>query len=279
LRRRIGIRFGAIRFKTYVGLVFRATASSASLLLAAALVACGRPQPAPEPASPREAAYMAPPAVAAAQVVAGGVVRLSGSAPAGALVRLASPEGQAAAATADAEGRWSLRLAPSPVARLLALSARSGGRSAPGEGYLLLGPGGEAAVLRAGASALRLDRANGPGVAAIDLDSEGGALVSGWADAGTDVAIRLDGGASAAARSDEDGRFSLSLPRLAPGPHRLEAAGVNLQQSLGFDATPPQPLEAAPLRAQVTPEGLRAEWLAPGGGVQATLLIHSRSGS
>ena len=103
--------------------------------------------------------------------------------------------------------------------------------------------------------------------------SSGG--MSGWAAPGTDVALRLDGGPSAEVRADDAGRFSYTLPRLPAGQHRIEALGVRLTQTLGFDNAPPAPLARGPLRSQVFAEGLRADWLTPGGGIQSTILTHA----
>ena len=128
------------------------------------------------------------------------------------------------------------------------------------------------ALLRAGASALRLDRPSGSRIASVDFDSEGGVLLSGWAAAGTDVAIRLDGRLAGDARTDEDGRFVYAWPRLSRGPHRVEATGVAFTDEIAFDITPAAPLVGGPLHSQLTPQGFRADWLTPGGGVQSTIL-------
>jgi hypothetical protein len=194
-------------------------------------------------------------------------------------VRLASFAGEAFAATADSAGVWSLSLPRSSQPRLFALSARVGGRIIHAEGYLLTGPAGEAALLRAGASALRLDQSSKPGLAALDLDAAGGGLVSGRAASGSEVALRLDGGGAGQARADEIGRFSYSLPTLTPGLHRIEVSGVRLQQALAFDATPPAlPADGSPM-VRATPQGLRADWRTPAGGVQSTILFNRRSAS
>jgi hypothetical protein len=96
--------------------------------------------------------------------------------------------------------------------------------------------------------------------------------VSGWAAAGTDVAIRLDGRSAGEARADPDGRFSFAIPRVSGGPHRIEATGVGFIDEIALDSSPAAPLADRPLRSQLTGQGLRADWLTPGGGVQSTLL-------
>jgi hypothetical protein len=244
-------------------------------IVAALLICLGGCQ-APSPRASGEVAegdagYVSPPAVVEASVSAGGVL-LRGEAPAGAQVRLASPGGQAATTRADGKGVWRLLVATSPAAQIFGLSAEDGARRVQAEGYLLVGPHGETALLRAGTGALRLDRPGGSRIAAVDFDAEGGALLSGWAAAGTDVAVRLDGRALGDARTDPDGRFSFPISRLSPGPHRIEATGVGFTQGVDLDATPAAALADGPLRSQLTERGLRADWLTPGGGVQSTLL-------
>lgn len=253
--------------------VFRGKAQIAAALAALVLSSCHQQAPAPpdEASSESEAGYVAPPAATAAQASQAGV-SLSGEAPAGASVRLATPTGEAVTTHADAQGRWRLDLPLDGQVRIFGLSTESGGRRVQAQGYLLVGPRGQAAVLRAGASALRLDHARGSRIATLDFDGEGGALLSGWGAAGTDVLVRLDGKPVGEARADDAGRFSLSLPRLAPGGHRIEATGVAFTDTIAIDASPAQPLVGGPLHSQLTQQGLRADWLTPGGGVQSTLL-------
>jgi hypothetical protein len=190
-------------------------------------------------------------------------------------VRIGEPRGEVFTVRADPAGRWILSLPKSPAARIFGLSVEVEGRAVQAEGYVLVGPDGETALLRAGTSAVRLDAPQGPGIATLDIDAAGGGLLSGWAEPGSDVAIRLDGAAAADARSDDGGRFSFTLPRLSAGPHRLDVAGVKMQEALAFDAAAPTPLDQGPLRATMTPAGLRADWLTPGGGVQSTILARS----
>lgn len=217
------------------------------------------------------AGYLTPPAPLAAAPSARGV-ELSGQAPAEARVRLATPGGQALTTRADGDGRWRIDLPASGEARIFGLSAESGGRRVQAQGYLLVGPRGQTALLRAGAAALRLDHAAGSRLTSVDFDSEGWALLSGWAAAGTDVAIRLDGRPVGEARADDSGRFTLWAPRLSPGPHHIDAAGVAFTDELVLDATPAPPLVGGPLHSQVSRQGVRADWLTPGGGVQSTVL-------
>jgi hypothetical protein len=248
---------------------------TAAALLAALSTGLGGCRPPPERAAgdavDGDAGYVSPPAVSAATPAAGGVL-LQGQAPAGAEVRLASPGGAAATTRADSRGRWRLQVASGGAAQIFGLSAQDGARRVQAQGYLLVGPGGETALLRAGTTALRLDKPGGARIAAVDFDAEGGALLSGWAAAGTDVAVRLDGRAVGDARTDPDGRFSFAISRLSAGTHLIEATGVGFTQTIAVDATRAAPLVDGPLRSQLSQRGLRADWLTPGGGVQSTLL-------
>ena len=240
----------------------------------AALAGCGAapPQPVGEAAAAGDPGYVAPPSVIEA-VSAAGVVVLKGAAPPDAQVRLAAPAGGVLDARADDDGRWKLRLPVHADARIYGLSAESAGRKVQAQGYVLVGPSGETALLRAGAGALRLDRSEaGQGIATVDFDAEGGGLVSGWASAGTDVAVRLDGRLLGEARAGADGRFSYALPRLAQGVRRIETSGVGFTDAIQVDVTPPGLLTSGPLLVRPTLQGLRADWLTPGGGVQSTVL-------
>lgn len=252
--------------------MFPGKAQIAAAALLAGLSGCHAAAPGPAGAGGvSDAGYVAPPSVTLATPAAGGVV-LSGEAPASAEVRLSSPAGEAMTTRASADGRWRLELPSAREARIFGVSADSGGRRVQAQGYLLVGPRGQAALLRAGAGALRLDRPAGPRIAAVDFDADGGALVSGWAAAGTDVAIRLDGRSAGEARADANGRFSFAISRLSGGAHRIEATGVAFIDEIALDASPAAPLADWPLRSQLTRQGLRADWLTPGGGVQSTLL-------
>ncbi|CAN7356905.1 hypothetical protein LJR219_002062 [Phenylobacterium sp. LjRoot219] len=252
--------------------MFPGKAQIAAAAVLAGLGGCHAAAPGPSAGAAADAGYVAPPSVTEAAGGADAVI-LHGAAPAGAEVRLATPAGELLTTQADAAGRWRLQLAPGREARIFGLSAESGGRRVQGQGYLLVGPRGQTALLRAGAGALRLDRPTGSRIAAVDFDADGGALVSGWAAAGTDVAIRLDGRAAGEARADSDGRFSFAIERLSGGAHRIEATGVAFTDEVSLLASPAAPLADGPLRSQLVRQGLRADWLTPGGGVQSTLIV------
>lgn len=241
----------------------------------AALAGCGGHSPAPRAASPDAVAaedlYLAPPSVSRA-VRQGSAVVLSGQAPAAAKLRLGTPGGEALATTADRQGRWTITLPASAQPRIFGLSMAVGARQVQAQGYVLVGPGGQAALLRSGAGALRLDPRPAGRIGAFDFDRDGGAVVSGVAPADAALSVQLDGRQAADARADAQGRYSVALPRLTAGPHRLEVKGDGFYDSVAVEASPPAPLADGPLRSQFSSGGLRADWMTPGGGVQSTFL-------
>lgn len=251
-----------------------------TLLLAAAaltLTACGS-EPAPKSevaaaAQAPEAAYTASPMAREARLEGAGLV-LAGVAAPGAEVRLAAPTGEAVTAKAGQDGRWRIALPAPAAAQVFGLSATGGGRTVQSQGYVLIAPGGRAAVLRGGAGAVRLDPRSGPAIETFDFDREGGAVVTGRAPPNALIDLRLNGRQAAEGRSDGAGRFEISLPQpVASGRHRLEVEGDGFTSETTVSVSPPADLDAGPLRAQPTAEGLRADWLTPGGGVQSTLIL------
>jgi hypothetical protein len=223
--------------------------------------------------------YLAPPMPDTVQAVGSGWA-LSGSAPPGSQVRLATPQGQALNAVADAHGRWTVALGPAADARIFGLSATTRGRQIQSEGYLLLTPSGQAAILRAGAGARRIDAGKAPGLRAIDFDGGGGVQISAAAPPGATLIVRLDNRQVAEGRTDVKGLYEVGLPtagaqsRILPGAHDVQVFGDGIADSLGFQVTPAAPLADGPLRSQLTPAGLRVDWMTPGGGVQSTILVH-----
>jgi hypothetical protein len=229
-------------------------------------------------AAEMEARYLAPPAPDTVRLDASGVV-LSGHAPAGAKVRLAEPTGRAVFAPVDAQGRWTLPLGPSAEPRIFGLSAVSDGRTGQAEGYVVVTPRGQAALLRAGGAAVRIDAVAGEGLRSVDFDAGGALQVTCAASPGATVILRLDGRQVAEGRADAAGRFAASLPAagqppVRPGQHQLEVAGDGFSDTLALNLSPAAPLAAGPLRSQLTSAGLRLDWMTPGGGVQSTLLTH-----
>jgi hypothetical protein len=209
---------------------------------------------------------------------ASGVV-LAGRGPPGGKVRLAQPNGQAVFAPVDAQGRWSLPLGLATGPRIFGLSAAAGGLTAQAAGYVLVTPRGQAALLRAGAAAVRIDSAAGPGLQALDFDAGGGLEVACLAPPRATVILRLDGRQVAQGRASEAGRYVASIPQpgqptIHPGAHQLTMTGDGFTDSASFTLGPVAPLAEGPMRSQLTPAGLRLDWMTPGGGVQSTLLTH-----
>lgn len=229
-----------------------------------------------EDASAQEQAYLSPPRVEAVRAGPGGVT-LTGSAPAGGQVRLATPAGAALFANANADGAWAIALPPAAQARIFGLSVSLRDRKAQAEGYVLVTPTGQAALLRAGAGTLRIDREPRPGLRAIDFDRGGGMEVSVQATPAATVIVRLDGHQAAEGRADAQGRYGISLGAttpIKPGAHQVQVFGDGFSDQATVQISPAAPLAEGPMRSQLTPAGLRVDWMTPGGGVQSTLLIH-----
>lgn len=249
------------------------------LVASLALSACGEgaapaigPKAASEP--PVEAGYLTPPDVTSAKLEGNGVA-IAGLAPAKAVVRLATPAGEAVSATANDKGAWRLTLPAAPEARIFGLSATVGGRTTQAEGYLLLTPAGEAVLLRAGAGAVRIGRmAARSGVDAVDFDREGGAVVSGHAPANAPLSIHIDGDQTAEGRADAEGRYAIAVPKpISPGAHLIDVFGDAADNAITIDARPAAPISSGPFRSSAVPGALRIDWMTPGGGVQSTLLL------
>jgi hypothetical protein len=248
-----------------------------ALAAAIALACCDRTVTQPlekAPAQPAaDAAYVAPPSVSWTHQ-AGGLITVAGQAPSGARVRLATPRGEAVYGVADGAGRWSLALPVIAHPRILGLSATVGGRQVQSQGYLLLTPSGRTALLRAGAGAVRLDPQPQAAIGAFDFDQDGGAVVSGQAPAGAAVSVSLDGRQAVDGRADAAGHYSLSLPSPVPaGRHRLAITGQGFAAQAAVEIAPAAPLADGPFRSQATADGVRADWMTPGGGLQSTLIL------
>jgi Bacterial Ig domain len=262
--------------------VVRAKSSLAVILSLLLFAGCnGKPlvAAAADPAASEDPSDLTPPMPDAVRAAADGL-SLSGSAPAGARVRLATPQGEALTTVADARGRWTVALGPVADVRILGLSATAKGRQIQSEGYVLVTARGQAAVLRAGAGARRIDPAPRPGLRAIDFDRGGGLEVSASAAPGATVILRLDGRQVAEGRTDAGGHYDASLPspgsqtRTLPGAHQAQVFGDGFSDGVSFQVAAAAPLTQGPVRSQLTPAGLRVDWITPGGGVQSTILIH-----
>ena len=192
-------------------------------------------------------------------------------------MRLVSPAGQAIFATAGARGGWSISLPPATNSRIFGLSVTIGGRQAQAEGYVLVTPAGQVALLRAGAGALRIDPPARLGLRAIDFDRGGGLEVSAVVPPGATVIVRLDDSQVAESRANAAGHFEVSLGSvkpIRPGPHRVQVFGDGFSDEALVQVSPAAPLAEGPLRSQLTAAGLRVDWMTPAGGEQSTLLLH-----
>jgi len=263
------------------------TRTKAALGLAAVLcTACGAGPDAPAKTSSArpsadEAGFIVPPQAQTLRRLQDGGLVLTGTAPAGAVVRLASPAGSAFAATADDKGRWSITAPALARPALFGLSATSHGRTVQAQGYIALLPKGGSsalgALLRAGAGALPL----GPTservrITALDLDAARAAIVSGAAPTGAVLAAAVDGVAAGEGAAAADGGFALSL--IAPvelGPRRIEVSGPAASAAATVEVralSRPAPL---PYRSERATDAWLIDWITPGGGVQTTYLFDS----
>lgn len=255
-----------------------------ALLLPLVVAACGPSErdarwrgAAPKaPADPAaEAGYLKPPTLTTSQAQPGGAVLLTGEAAPGATVRLGSPTGEALSATADAGGKWTARLAPSPDVRLFGLSmSPEKDRQVQSQGYLAVLPDGRAAQLRAGASAYVYGPgSDAPRLMSVDFDRDGAAAVSGSARAGSGLSLRIDRTARGVGKADSQGRFHLAVERpLNAGALTFEIAGDSGEQSLTIPVSAAADL-AAPYRADRIGDAWRIDWMTPGGGLQSTLIL------
>ena len=251
------------------------------LAVVVGLAGCGGKSPAAKAGDEvraEDVGYLAPPTPDAIRLTPHGP-SLSGSAPPGGRVRLATPTGEAMFADVDAGGRWTLAVGPISEPVLYGLSVASKGRSAQAEGYVLVTPQGQAALLRAGAGARRIDPARSPGLRAIDFDRGGGVEVSATAPPGVNVLLHLDGRLATQGRADARGHYDASLPtpgsstEIRSGPHQVRVSGDGFSDTVAFQVSPAPPLAAGPARSQLTAAGLRVDWMTPGGGVQSTILV------
>lgn len=262
------------------------TRTGAAICLAAlALGACGRPAAtAPQATADKaqtaasNAGYLTPPQLSLAVRQPDGAVRLTGTAAAGARVRLASPQGASFGATAGPDGAWSLDLPVAATPSMFAVSAEAGGETVRAEGALLVlpAPGPPGLLTRAGFAALVLGSApRAAGIVALDYDSAGGAAVAGFAPPGVQVRLSLDGQPAGLDQANSKGRFAVMAPnrRLSNGRRRIEIEAQGAPPaSVEAEVSPPAPL-TTPYRAVRQAGAWRVDWTPPGGGVQTTLVF------
>ena len=225
-----------------------------------------------------EAGYLAPPTITSARPE-GEAVRVEGAAAPNARVRIAPPRGEPILVQADAQGRWRALLTASQPVHLFGLSMSQGPRTAQSEGYMMMTEDGQVAQLRAGAGAVSLAEPSAtPKILAVDYDRDGGAVVSGVAAPGSNLALRVDRDRRGETKADARGRFSISLAEpLALGAHELEVGGQGGQDVLSVEITPIGGVGAGPYVGRRTPYGWRVDWMPPGGGLQSTLIFERPS--
>lgn len=256
----------------------RGTLSLVAALAAASLSGCGAParpeKPADSSQPPADAGYVNAPAVLAAAPVKDHV-RLEGLAVPGSEVQLLTPAGERRVVAADIEGRWRMDLPSAPEARVFGLSNVVGGRRVQAQGYVLVTETGVATLLRAGVGSVVLLATDATRLLSVDFDRQGGAVVSGAAPPDGSVSVRIDGRPGPVGRADGAGRFHLSLVQpLTAGRHQVRILGDNFDLDATIDATPGGELGGAPFRTLRTPDGLRVDWLTPGGGLQSTWILN-----
>lgn len=248
------------------------------ILLLALCAACGG-RPAGSGASgqaERDAReYLKPPSVLTAQIQAGGSFQVEGVAHPNALVRLIQSDDNVQAATADAEGHWSMTVRAAPAVRLFVLAMKVGARTVVSEGFLMLAPDGRAAQLRAGsASQVLTPVTRTPRILNVDFDRDGGAIIAGVAPAASGMNIRVDRAAAGDVTADSEGRFVAAIRRpLSPGRHLIDISGDagGDQIVVAIDAAAP-PADG-PFRATRLDGAWRIDWLTPAGGVQSSVIV------
>lgn len=193
-----------------------------------------------------ESGWPSPPQIEAVEPVGGGL-RIRGVTEPGGRVVLRGGDGAAFAASADATGRFEVRLPPVGDAQLLRPESQRGQEASPAPTRLLiLGRGrGPAALIAPGAPTRRLDAA--PALGAIDSDGAT-MILSGEAAPGAPVRLSVGGGAPMSLLADGRGRWRLTLSESGPARIMVDAAA--------FDY---------PGRGQDGACGRRFDWASPDG--------------
>ena len=255
------------------------------VLLAAAVLAlgaCERREPPAKAAGLSPTDYASPPELAGAVRDRTGTVEISGTGLPQARIRLATPQGAATGSTVGADGHWSAILPAAGEARLLSLSQDIDGRVVRARGYVavLPQPGATAAVLRPGAGARPVLRGDlTPLIGSVELDGMGAGVVSGRARPGDQVRVFLDGQEAGEAEADPKGWFDVSLSEpLQPTGHSVIVSTPGGRAAQAFDATRAEPIASPPFAAARKTGAWRIDWMAPGGGVQTTLLFDPPGG-
>jgi hypothetical protein len=257
--------------------------ASVALAALALLSACGRSgadwrEERPDSAAaPRGADYVRPPQVTGAERAGDNGVVLIGQAEPEVRVRLASPDGGAYGSTADDKGHWSLALPPGADVRLFGLSEDISGRLVQGEGYIavLPAPGRPAVLLKAGGGASPLAPGAALQLTSIDFDPAGSTVLAGEAKPGTVLRASVDGAAAGETHASPHGHFALVVSgALKPGVHQVQVQGAGVQAQAAVTISPPPTAFAGPpYHGARVDGGWRVDWLTPGGGPQATVVL------
>lgn len=255
-------------------------AAATAALLCAVLAGCGPRHAKPLAAEPAPSStpvdYLSPPELSVAARAADGTATLSGVARPGAVLRLAAPNGTAIGATAGASGAWTLVAPATAAPRLYSLSEIADGRMVRARGYIAIlpAPGAVAVMLRPGGAAEPLSGGGRTSVATVDLDRSGAAVVGGQARPGEAVHLKLDGADAGEDQANARGVFAVSLSNnLGAGPHLLAASTPSGQASAAFNAAPADRIDHPPFDAARVGSAWRIDWMAPGGGVQTTIVF------
>lgn len=246
----------------------------ATLGAALLITACTPDDPQAPAASAAAAtsAWMAPPLFDAAEFADGAVI-VSGRAAPGQRIVLTDRTGLAAAASADDQGAFAIRLVLGANLTLWRIDVARGAQEArTGQWLAVSGGQASAVILRAGAAA----RPVGPAglLATADYDG-GGLLVGGRVMPGQPVQVDLNGGPPQTVQGDEQGWIQARFAAVSPGPHRLRARGPTGEQEISLTLAAP----SGDARARREGGALRIDWPTPGGAGQATWVFDPPAGS
>ncbi|MFN4297628.1 MAG: Ig-like domain-containing protein [Brevundimonas sp.] len=243
-------------------------AALAGIISMLALGSCGtEPDALPRQSREMQTSWAAPARLESAVFSTDGVV-LTGAAAPGDRIVLTDVAGVSVAATAGADGAFSLRLPPSDGVTLHHSEIQSRGSQARAGEWLVITPGPSpvAAVLAPGGASAPLNRARL--LAAVDYDGSG-VLVSGTARPGQTVRVSVDDGPPRTATADPTGRHVARFPAIPPGPRRFRVeAGDDSQDVLLNLSAPSDELSAA-----VSGVATRVDWPTPGGGFQSSWML------
>jgi hypothetical protein len=251
------------------------------------------------PVGPEEG--IPPPSFDIVRIEPSGVGAVSGRAPASARVLLKADGATVASAEADSRGEWALfinrPLTPGDHALSLLAALQDGRGIVSREAVIvsiaehpvgrplvvLTAPGLASEVMQApgGPSARSLS------IEAIDLDAGGGFLIGGRAEPGMALNLYLDNDYIGDATADDEGRWSLRVPRTAEaGAHRLrldalaadEFGAQRVAARLDVPLTLHSPAKSAERQPGLRVESAAESWLIEGEGPVSTLIFSAAAG-